>query len=222
MSGNYFSMLGVEAGLGRAFGMVDGERPGGEPIVVLAHHYWRAKFGGDPGVVGRTIQLNGQPFTVVGVMPERYSGAEWSIAVSAWVPATALPRLMENGEGLLNNRGAPAFKIMARLRPEVSVAQARAAVDVVAKQLAAEYPQDHREATIVVVPEMLSRPEPSFSQFMPFAAAMFLALVTLRFAHCLRERGESDVRACGGASPGNGDPGGGGSDAVAVGAADPD
>jgi hypothetical protein len=64
--------------------------------------YWQAKFGADPGVVGRTIQLNGQPFTVIGVMPERFSGAQWSIGVSGWVPAMAMSRLIENGEGLLN------------------------------------------------------------------------------------------------------------------------
>ena len=212
VSGNYFTMLGVEAGLGRAFDMGDGERAGGEPMIVLAHHYWQAKFGADPAVVGRTIQLNGQPFTVIGVMPERFSGAQWSIGVSGWVPAMAMSRLIENGEGLLENRGAPAFKVMARLRPGVTVPQARAAVDVVKKQLAAEYPQDHREATILVVPEMRSRPEPSFSQFMPFAAAMFLALVifvlliacanvaNLMFAHAIARRREMGIRAAVGAT----------------------
>jgi predicted permease len=158
-------------------------------------------------VVGRTIQLNGQPFTVIGVMPERFSGAEWSIAVSAWVPAVAMPRLFDHGESLLNDRSAPAFKVMGRLRPGVSVAQARSAVDVVAKQLEAEYPQQHREATILVIPEMRSRPEPSFSQFMPFAAAMFMALVifvlliacanvaNLMFAHAIARRREMGIRA---------------------------
>jgi predicted permease len=212
VSGNYFTMLGVEAGLGRVFGLGDGERAGGEPMVVLAHRYWQTKFGADPGIIGRTVHLNGQPFSVIGVAPERFSGAQWSIAVSGWVPAMAMPQLVENGEGLLNNRGAPAFKVMARLRPGVSVAQARAAVDVTAKQLAAEYPQDHREATIIVVPEMRSRPEPSFSQFMPFAAAMFMALVVfvlliacanvanLMFAHAIARRREMGIRAAMGAT----------------------
>jgi predicted permease len=101
---------------------------------------------------------------------------------------------------------------MARLAPGVTVGQARAAVDVVAKQLAAEYPQDHREAQLIVVPEMRSRPEPSFSQFMPFAAAMFMALVilvlmiacanvaNLMFAHAIARRREMGIRASVGAT----------------------
>ena len=212
VSGNYFTMLGAEAGLGRVFGPEEGERVGGESMVVLAHHYWRTKLGADPGVVGRTIQLNGRPFLVVGVTREEFSGAQWSIGVSGWVPAVALGQLVENGESLLNDRSAPAFKVLARLSPGVSVAQARAAVEVVSKQLAADYPQQHREATILVVPEMRSRPEPSFSQFMPFAAAMFMALVVLvlliacanvanlMFAHAIARRREMGIRAAVGAT----------------------
>ncbi len=212
VSGNYFTMLGIEAGLGRVFGVGDGERVGGEPMLVLSHHYWQAKFGADSGIIGRTVHLNGQPFTVIGVTPENFGGAEWSIAVSGWVPATSMPQLIGNGQDLLNNRGAPAFKVMARLLPGVSAEQARAALDVVAKQLAADYPQDHREATILVIPELRSRPEPSFSQFMPFAAAMFMALVVfvlliacanvanLMFAHAIARRREMGIRAAVGAT----------------------
>jgi predicted permease len=212
VSGNYFTMLGADAAVGRVFGPEEAEQVGGEPMVVLAHHYWESKFGGNPGVVGTTVQLNGRPYVVVGVTRKEFSGAQWSIGVSGWVPATTMGQLVENGEDLLNNRAAPAFKVMARLAPGVSVGQARAAVAVVARQLASEYPQEHREATLIVVPEMRSRPEPSFSQFMPFAAAMFMSLVVLvlliacanvanlMFAHAIARRREMGIRAAVGAT----------------------
>jgi predicted permease len=212
VSGNYFTMLGAEAEVGRVFVPEEAGRAGAEAMLVLSHHYWETRFGGDPGVVGRTVQLNGSPYLVVGVTRKEFSGAQWSIGTSGWVPATTLGRLVENGEALLNNRGAPAFKVMARLAPDVTVRRARAAVEVVAHQLAAEYPQDHREAQLIVVPEMRSRPEPSFSQFMPFAAAMFLGLVilvlliacanvaNLMFAHAIARRREMGIRAAVGAT----------------------
>jgi predicted permease len=212
VSGNYFSMLGAEPALGRLLAPGEGEKPGADPVVVLAHSYWQSKFGSDPSIVGRTIQLNGRPFTVIGVTGAKFNGAQWSIAVSGWVPATMLGQLMPGGDNFLNSRGAPAFKVMARLKPGVTIAESRAAIEVVAKQLAAEYPKEHRESTIVVVPELRSRPEPSFSQFMPFAAAVFMALVmfvlfiacanvaNLMFSRALARQREMGIRTAVGAS----------------------
>lgn len=212
VSGNYFSMLGAEPALGRLLAPGEGEKPGADPVVVLAHSYWQSKFGSDPSIVGRTIQLNGRPFTVIGVTGAKFNGAQWSIAVSGWVPATMLGQLMPGGDNFLNSRGVPAFKVMARLKPGVTIAESRAAIEVVAKQLAAEYPKEHRESTIVVVPELRSRPEPSFSQFMPFAAAVFMALVmfvlfiacanvaNLMFSRALARQREMGIRTAVGAS----------------------
>ena len=141
VSGNYFSMLGVKPALGRFFQAGEGERPGADPYLVLAHHYWQRKFGGDPDMVGKTVVLNGQPFTVIGITPPEFNSAQWAIAPGAFVPATMLGQVLTGGDNLLKGRGAPAFKVMARLKPGVTLAQARAAVGIVAKQLAADYPR---------------------------------------------------------------------------------
>jgi predicted permease len=211
-SGNYFSMLGVPAALGRVWSADQGESPGTDPVVVLSHQYWQRQFGGDPSLIGRSITVNGTPLTVIGVMPEDFSGALWSIASSAWLPVGMLPQLQEGGEGLLNSRGAPAFKVMARLKPGRSMAEARAATDVTVQQLAAEHHREHQPSQVIVVSEMRSRPEPSVSLFMPFAAVVFLGLVlmvlliacanvaNLMFSRAIARQQEMGIRTAIGAS----------------------
>ncbi|MBM3880881.1 MAG: ABC transporter permease, partial [Verrucomicrobia bacterium] len=179
VSGNYFPMLGIAAGHGRVFRAEEGRVPGADPVVVLSHDYWQRKFGADPALVGQAIVLNGHPFTVIGIAPAGFNSAQWAIAPSAFVPATMLGQIIEGGAELLEQRGAPAFKVMARLEPDATLAQARAAVEVVARQLAADYPKEHVEARVSVVPEPHCRPEPTFSDFMPLAAAVFMVLVGL-------------------------------------------
>src|SRR5258708_30996998 len=74
VSGNYFPVLGVGAALGRVFGASDDLYQGGHPLAVLSHEFWQSHFGGDPGVVGKKILVNGYPLTIVGVSQKRFYG----------------------------------------------------------------------------------------------------------------------------------------------------
>jgi len=179
VSGNYFSMLGVEPKLGRLFQRGEGETPGADPVVVLSHDYWQRKFGGDPSSIGRTININGHPFTVVGVTPETFGSAQWSMAPRAFVPASMEGHSRPAGGKFLQERGATIFKVMARLKPGVTLSQAGAAVEIAAKQLAREYPEEHKEATVFIAREQYCRPEPTFVEFMPLAGSVFMAMVGL-------------------------------------------
>src|SRR5215510_16499969 len=179
VSGSYFSMLGVEPKLGRLFRREEGEKPGADPIVVLSHDYWRRKFGGDPSVIGKVININGHPFTIVGVTPETFGSAQWSMAPRAFVPASMLGQARLDGEKLLKERSAPIFKVMARLKPGVTLAQANAAAQIAAKQLAKEFPDEHKEASVFVAREQYCRPEPSFVEFMPVVGSVFMVMVGL-------------------------------------------
>ncbi len=105
VSGNYFSMLGVEPKLGRLFRREEGEKPGADPIVVLSYDYWQRKFGGDPSAVGKTINVNGHPFTIVGVTPETFGSAQWRLAPRAFVPASMMGQIHPDGDKWLQGRG---------------------------------------------------------------------------------------------------------------------
>ena len=179
VSGNYFSMLGVGPKLGRLFQREEGEKPGADPIIVLSHDYWQSKFGGDPSAIGKVINVNGHPFTIVGVTPETFGSAQWSLAPRAFVPASMLGQARPDGEKLLQERGAPIFKVMARLKPGVTAPQAGAAVEIVARQLAKEYPEEHKEAKVFVAREQYCRPEPTFVEFMPLVGSVFMVMVGL-------------------------------------------
>jgi putative ABC transport system permease protein len=214
VSGNYFSALGVEPALGRLFLPEEGERPEADPIVVLAHHYWRRQFGGDPSLIGRTITINGRPLTVVGVAAEGFTSAQWALAPAAFVPATMAGRLLPGADVSLENRYLELFKVVGHLKPGVSAEQATAAVEVAAKRLDAEYRPTEGPARTYVIPERLSRPDPSVSGFMPFAAAVFMAMVSLvlfiacanvanlMFSRAIARQREMGIRAAVGGSRG--------------------
>ena len=140
---NYFEVLGVPAMVGRTFGMGDGEEAGSSPVVVLSHRFWARRFESDPGVVGRTLYLNGYPFTVVGVVPEGFLGMT-VVAPDVWVPASMITALNpESGGRLLVTRGADWMMLGGRLKPGVSRAQASAEIAAIGAALAREFPVNY-------------------------------------------------------------------------------
>jgi len=173
---SYFRVARVAAARGALFG--DDSETGGAPVIVLAHSYWQRRFGGDPGIVGKLITLNGAAFTVAGIAPEEFSGLSWGMAVSGWVPSGSTPKLF-GGEGFLDNRGAPAWRIMGRLRAGETIETARAQAEVVSHNLVAEYPAEHKGSRALVIPENRARPDPSMADFMPVFAVAFTGMVGL-------------------------------------------
>jgi hypothetical protein len=129
VSHNLFAMLGVQPALGRGF-LPGEDRKGGPSVVIISASLWRQRFGSDPSIVGRTIRLNGEPFQVVGVMPEAFSFPERS---SLWTPLV-LP------DSQLQDFGNHYLRIFARLRPGISVHAASRELKQLTAQLAVEHP----------------------------------------------------------------------------------
>jgi predicted permease len=140
VSGNYFDTLGLEPALGRGF-LADEDRvPGANPVAVFSYAYWQRHFAADPGIVGRSVMLNGRAFTVVGVGPEGFRGNAAGLGVDVFVPMMMQQAVMPGDR--LQERGNSWLLTMVKLKPGVSVARAQADFDVVARNLAESYPDD--------------------------------------------------------------------------------
>ncbi|HKF57985.1 MAG TPA: ABC transporter permease [Blastocatellia bacterium] len=129
LSVNFFSMLDVNPLLGRTF-LPDDGNPGADHVVVLSHKLWQRKFAGDPDIVGRTIQLNGEDYTIIGVMPPGFIHP--SNVTDLWTPLS----LSFAGDG----RNLHALQVVALLKHGLSIERAGAEIDSIALQLAAEHP----------------------------------------------------------------------------------
>ena len=178
---NYFTLLGVRPAIGRLIQPNEGRARGDAPVIVLTHEYWQARFGGDPSIVGRSVRLNGRPFTVIGVTPPPFDGAHSLLRPSAYVPLWMRGELVEStaSRSILEARDRHQLWVLGRLRPGVSLEQARAAMEVKAATLAREYPVSNGGVSVVVLLETHSRPIPPIGPFFRVAATVFAGLAAL-------------------------------------------
>ena len=142
VSGDYFSALGVKPLIGRTFTVEDERGPGSDPYVVISYAYWRKRFGRDPSVVGRTIQIRKTFFTVIGVMPPTFFGETVGDAPDAWLPMMMEP-FVKLGRDWLHDDPTKAERVMwllvaGRLRPGVSEKQAESSLNVLFQQIVHE------------------------------------------------------------------------------------
>src|SRR5215475_1493803 len=148
VSGNYFSVLGAEMALGRAFLPEEDREPGTHPVMVLSYGFWQRRFNADPNIVGKTIKLTGQPYTVVGVAAREFIGTEPD-APRFWVPLMMRDQTHQAGswnhKRWLTERNADSFALTGRLKPGVSRQQAQAEMNVITEQLAKNYPERNRK-----------------------------------------------------------------------------
>ena len=141
---NYFAVLGALPAAGRLFDTGDSDRPGVSPVVVLSHLFWTRRFDKDPAIVGRTLTLNGHPFTVVGVASEGFHGTGVR-ALDVWVPMGMVASVTAQGTSTFTDRAARRFLIGGRLKPGVSIAQAAAELEIIGQTLEREFPEQNRQ-----------------------------------------------------------------------------
>jgi predicted permease len=142
VTANTFAILRQPPALGRVFNTED-ERVGGAPVVVLSHDVWRIRYESDPGIVGRSIRVNGVPSVVVGVMP---AGVEFPMNAKLWQPLTLLPT------DVRDNRSTRVIDGFGRLQPGTTIQQARSDLAAIAATLSRTYPESQRDAAPVVEP----------------------------------------------------------------------
>jgi len=141
VTGNLFSVLGVTPALGRSF-LPDEERPGSAPVCILSHDLWRRRFGSDPKIIGKTVTLNSEVWTVVGVMP---AGFRFPQSVDLWVPAMVRSTAR-------TKRAQHYLGVIARLKPGLSLDHAQAELNSLARRMELQYPETNAGLGITLVP----------------------------------------------------------------------
>jgi putative ABC transport system permease protein len=207
VSAGYFELLGASAALGRTFGR-DDERPGVADRVVLSDRLWRTRMGADPSIIGRTINLSRRPFVVVGVMPpgvEHVGGKQRSLAhgetADFWIPLTINPANLNRAGRFLNT--------VARVRAGVSVKEANAELERLARLQEQQWPETHASWRATAVPLMNEIVGPArpvlLAIFGAVAAVLLIAcgnVACLTLARSIGRSREHAVRAALGASRG--------------------
>ena len=157
VSGNTFDTLGVQPALGRSFG-VDADRVvGRDAVVVIDDGLWQRQFASDPDVIGRRVRIGGIDMTVIGVMPQSFTGPDQFVLPSFYIPLAMLPRLNSAAGDELTRRDLRNLIIKGRVNPGVSVARASEEVQLIAANLARQYPETNRNHGLTVRTEFDAR-----------------------------------------------------------------
>ncbi|HEX4031285.1 MAG TPA: ABC transporter permease [Terracidiphilus sp.] len=168
VTSNYFSVLGVKPIIGRTF--LPGQDVVGEgsAVAVVSYQFWKRQLASQRGVVGKTLVLNDHSFAIVGVLPRNFEGVDlaWGGIPDIWIPMSMQPiALPTSGKfNILESRQARAFLAMGRLKEGVSLAQARAEMKVLARQLEEAYPEADKERTAFVLPAREARMWPGWRE----------------------------------------------------------
>ncbi len=151
VTGNYFSVLGVRPALGRMFAL--DERAERALVAVISYRFWQDYFRGDPGVVGQTLRANKHELKIIGVAAPNFGGAWRGLAFDMWVPITLGPQFNLMAQGMLERRDARALLTVGRLKPGVTLEQARAEVRSLSELLTHKYPDTNMKAVATLNPE---------------------------------------------------------------------
>ena len=182
VTANYFSVLGVQPSLGRGFRTDD---PAGEQEqeVVLSHGAWKRLFGSDPGILGKSVFIDSQPFTVVGVTPASFRGTQFLYGNNdLWIPVLSLSRMRQEMMQGAIQRKSRQIEVMARLKPGVSLEKAQAAVSALATRLEMAYPESNEDTQFRLYTTALGHPSYLQERIIVAVSLMATAALIVLFA----------------------------------------
>jgi predicted permease len=183
VTGNFFDVLGVRATLGRTISPEEDRVPNSHPVATISHRLWQKRFGGSPDIVGQQLALNGHGFTIIGVMPAGFEGAEVLETNDIYVPMMMQaiarpPRGGFSGEmnpDLLQRRGAGWLRMLGRYKPGMSIEKAQAGISTIGSQLQQAYQNENRDLVATLFP--VSKIDPRGYRPLLSVAMLLMAVV---------------------------------------------
>jgi len=188
VSGNYFDVLGVTPYMGRTFAADEDLVPGQKPVAIVSHDLWQRRFNSDSELVGKTVTINEQQLTVVGVAPPQYMGMVRGLGIDVWIPLMTTTLIKPGGERALTSRGNRGLKLVGRLKPGATIEQARARFNFLTQEMRAAYPEEWlsksssgrvRESFITVLSESETRIPPDMQSIAWGLFALLFVIVNL-------------------------------------------
>jgi predicted permease len=192
VSGNYFDVLGAKPLLGRTFLPEEDKTRKSHPVAVMSFGTWQKRFASDPGIVGKTVLVNGNNFTIVGVMPKDFVGTELAYVPELFVPFMMTP-VIEPTNDYLDCRDCGNIFALGRLKPGITREQAEASLQTVMQQLAKEYPKDNEGLSARLTPVGLFLPSiragvMGFSWVLMAVVGLVLLIACVNLANLLLAR----------------------------------
>ncbi|PYU92405.1 MAG: hypothetical protein DMG08_12860 [Acidobacteria bacterium] len=197
VSANYFAVLGLDLPAGRSF-LPEEDAPGSQPVAVLSHGLWQRGFGCDPAILGKTVTLNGESLTIIGVAPKSFRGMElYGAATDIWIRLSTVEQVMHfkndpNWHDVLRRRDARWLGVTGRLKPGTTLEQAQAAMTIRADQLEKAYGKPNQGSEIRLSPLGGARIPPKSIRFslalLTTVASLVLLIVCANVANLLVAR----------------------------------
>ena len=190
---DYFQVLGVRPARGRFFSTDETREPSGEAVVVISTHYWQRHFAGATDVVGRTLLVQGHPYTVIGVAPRGFSGHTLD-ATDVWLPLVTATTLERGTTQWVSERGSRFYRVIARLRPGTTRERAYAMISVgwtawnIRPERPTTSPPPRVHFTSLIPAENSARPEHRVARLLAIVAALLLVITSANVANLLLAR----------------------------------
>jgi putative ABC transport system permease protein len=181
VTNNFFPVLGITPAAGRLLLPTEGMTPGADPVLVLGYSYWQRRFGGDKSLVGKQVEMNGHPITIVGIAPKEFHGTFSVIDMDGYVPlsASVTEELGTPVKDTWTKRDLRTLTVMGRLKPGISMQSAGNLLNLAAKRISTEHPDTDKDISVRIFPEKLARPEPDPDNTLPGVAVAFSILAAL-------------------------------------------
>ncbi|MFZ0639451.1 MAG: ABC transporter permease [Candidatus Acidiferrales bacterium] len=181
VTGNFFRTMGVKPALGTFIEPKPGKSVDDEPVLVLSYAYWKAHFGGDAQVVGKSVLINGHPVTIIGVAPKGFHGISPLLDMQGYLPLGMALVTGDAGNDFVANRKLAQLGIYTRLKPGVTLASAQPELNVIAHRLSAQYPEADKWMSLLAFPLSPLSPvdDPSSLKAILLTGTFFLVLAAL-------------------------------------------